>query len=224
MPDGREFVVHVEPASAAASCWFHHVQYGAFGASGSGDGRPISGGAFAIRTGIGDKPAKSLKVAVWCRGLGMALLDISALESSGYEQTLSLLPLKPIPLAGRALPSSDGVSLSNAELRVLYVAPWLCTFFNLMDCGVPQWNVATGRIATDGTFQVVVPDFAADPVIKKWASEPAILSGPGVFRLRADRSAAPYNYWLELDRNAAFGGAVPVAAAYPEMLFRPRRN
>ena len=217
MPDGREFVGRIEPVSAASSCRFRYFQSGAFGGIGSDDVRPMGGGAFAIRTGVGDKPARSLKVSVSCPGAGMALLNVPALESSGYERTLSLVPLKPVPLAGRVLPTTDGVSLAGAEVRVDYVAYWLCGFFDLPDCGVPQWQVATGRISADGTFRVMVPDFAADPAIKPWA-----FASNHVFKLRADRSTAPYNYWLDLDGGKA--GEVAIASTYPALRFQPRRQ
>ena len=220
MPDGRSFIVRVQPAVLATSCQFHHYQTGAFGGFRTTDAIPMGGGAFAIRTGIGDKPATSLKVSVWCASSAMALVEIPALESSGFERTLTLVPMKPVPLAGRVLASPDGVSLTGAEVRVHYSAPWLCAFFNLMDCGVPQWEVAIGRIATDGTFRLLVPDFAADPVVMARASTP--LHGAGAFKLRADRSTAPYNYWLELE-GGKFGD-VAVAASYPELRLLPRRH
>jgi hypothetical protein len=108
-------------------------------------------------------------MAVWCPGTGMGFIDVPALESSDYKHTLSLVPLTPIPLAGRALPSSDGVSLANAELRLYYNAGWLCAYFNLADCLVPSWQIATGQIAADGSFRVMVPDFAADRAMARWA-------------------------------------------------------
>ena len=63
----------------------------------------------------------------------------------------------------------------------------------------------------------MVPDFAADPVMTRWASD------LGTLLLRAGRSTAPYNYRLDLE-GSAFAGTVQVAAAYPELRFKPRRD
>ena len=218
MPDGREFVVRIDPVSASKSCWLDPFQTGAYGGFGGPDARPIGGGAFAIRTGIGNEPARTLKVAVWCRGSGMALLDVPAVEASGYDRTVRLSPLPDVPLTGRVLPSADGVSLAGAEVHVSYVAPWLCGFFNLADCWLPQFEIASAPIGDDGTFRVLVPDFANDPVISRAA--PAETGGPGGFKLRA-RNTAPYDYWLEPD--GARSGLVPVARLYPQLLLHPRR-
>jgi len=104
---------------------------------------------------------------------------------------------------------------------VYYSAPWLCGFFGLPDCMVPQWEVAVDRVRMDGTFGVMVPDFAHDPIVQ--APVPGWTSGPDGFRLRADRVVAPYNYWLEPD-GAAIGRIIPVAVSYPELILRPRRH
>jgi hypothetical protein len=220
-PDGREFMLHVTPAAALNACVFNSFQTGAFGGYGSTLVRNLGGGAFALRTGLGGKPATTLKIAMWCRGYGMALVDVAALESSTFERSISLTPRKELPMAGRLLPSSDGVSLAGATLRVYYNADWLCEFFNLADCMVPTWEVAVDRIADAGTFRVMVPDFAGDPVVAKSPGGTPRAS-PGSFSLRADRNAAPYDYWLE--REGATSGTVAVASTYPSLVLRPRRH
>jgi hypothetical protein len=221
-PDGREFILRVTPAPAPNACVFNSFQTGAFGGYGSYAStlvRNLGGGAFALRTGLGGKPATTLKIAVWCRGYGMALVDVAALESSTFERSISLTPRNELPMTGRLLPSSDGVSLADATLRVYYNADWLCEFFNLADCMVPTWEVAVDRIADVGTFRVMVPDFAGDPVVAKSPGGTPRAS-TGSFSLRADRNAAPYHYWLEPE-GATFS-KVPVASAYPSLVLRPR--
>jgi hypothetical protein len=213
-PDGREFVIRIEPPGAMSSCEFPNIQRGSFGEFVHADVRSAVGGVFALHTGIGDKPATELKIAVWCPGFGMGLLNVQGVQSSGYERTLTLSPLKSIPLAGRVLPSDDGVSLANAKLRVSYEAFWLCNFFKEQDCGVPQWEVSTDHIAADGTFRVLVPDFAADPAIKEWADGPLTNDAAGVFYLQAEPSTAPWHYRL---------ATVPVAAEYPDLRLSPKR-
>jgi hypothetical protein len=223
-PDGREFVVRLTPAVPMNTCAVAYVQTGPFGAYGGTDGRRVrnlGAGTFALRTGVGGQPAEALKIAVWCRGYATTTLDISSLASSTFESTVLLSPLPDVTMTGRLLPSPDGVNLAGATLRVFYVADWLCGFFNLADCMVPQWEIAVERIADDGTFRVELPDFAGDGGLLPSITR-AFPRGAGGFRLRADRDVAPYDYWLEPD-GATFG-RVPVAASYADLVLRPRRH
>jgi hypothetical protein len=104
-------------------------------------------------------------------------------------------------------------------LRVWYHAQWLCGFYNLPDCGVPQWEVAVDRIAEDGTFRVSVPDFARDPLVRAASPGPHDAGG---FTLAADRTSAPFHFALEQD--GASPGMVPIAASYPNLGLRPRNR
>jgi hypothetical protein len=222
MPDGREFVVHVTPAVSMSTCHVSSFQTGPFGGIGRFSVNGPGDGVFGIRTGVGGQPAATLKIAMWCRGYAMATLNIASLPSSTFEAAVSLTPLAGQPMTGRVLPSPDGASMAGGTLRVFYTAPFLCAFFGLPDCGIPQWEVAVGKVDGDGTFRVLVPDFARDPAVK--TSEPGWGSGnPGWFNLRVDREVEPHNYWLEPD-GASPPTWIPVAATYPELALRPRRH
>ena len=220
---GRDFIVRIDPPVAATSCMFWYQETGPLLGTGSTDARPTGNGTFALHVGTVSPPPTSLKVSIWCRGAGMAVVDVPAVETSGYERTVKVAPLKAIPLTGRVQPSPDGVSLAGADLRVLYQADWLCSFFGRPDCGVPQWEVTSGRVGGDNTVSVTVPDYAADPVVTHWAkSGPFGPKGAGGFRLQVNRSVAPYTYWLE--HGSATFGVIPVAPAYQDLLLRPRRH
>jgi hypothetical protein len=154
----------------------------------------------------------------------MALLDIPVVETSGYEQTVSIAALKSIPVTGHVQPSADGVNLRGANVAAVYQARWLCGFFHEQDCLVPQWEVATASVGDDGSVRLMVPDFAADPVVTRWAT--ATESGlgpfgPGGFTLQAHRSVAPHDYSLEHDREKF--GLIAIAPEYSALLLWPRR-
>jgi hypothetical protein len=220
---GREFIVRIDPPVAAGSCMFWHQETGPLLGTGGTDARPAGNGAFAIHVGTVSPAPTFLKVSIWCRGAGMAVVDVPAVETSGYERVVTVAPLKPIPLSGRVQPSLDGVSLAGADLRVLYQADWLCSFFGRPDCGIPQWEVATGKIGADNSVRVMVPDFAADPVVTLWAKSSGFGPfGAGGFRLQVNRSVAPCTYWLEHDSGTF--GVIPIAAAYQNLLLQPRRH
>jgi hypothetical protein len=220
---GREFIVRIDPPVAASFCTFWYEEFGPLRGTRGVEARPAGNGAFAIHVGTVSPAPTSLKVSIWCRGAGMAVVEVPAVETSGYERVVTVAPLKPIPLSGRVQPSLDGVSLAGADLRVLYSADWLCSFFGRPDCGIPQWEVATGKVGADNSVRVMVPDFAADPVVTEWAkSQVFAISSGGGFRLQVNRSTAPYAYWL--DHGNGTLGAIPIAAAYQNLLLRPRRH
>lgn len=219
---GRDFIVRIDPPAAASSCMFWYQETGRL-RTGSTDARPTGNGAFAIHVGTVSPAPTSLKVSIWCRGAAMAVVDVPAVETSGYERVVTVAPLTPIPLSGRVQPSPDGISLAGADLRVLYQADWLCSFFGGPDCGIPQWEVASGKVGADNSVRVMVPDFAADPVVTEWAKPPRYgLFGAGGFRLQVNRSVAPYTYWLE--HGSGRFGVIPIAAAYQNLLLQPRRH
>jgi len=225
---GRDFVIHLTPGVAKGSCRGQKYQVGAFGGEATQlPDTKASGEAIAVPTGLQGQPATSLRVALWCRGYSMVLIDVPSLPASTFQAQVSLVPLNDVPFSGKVSASADGISMVGATLRVFYQAPWLCRFFGWLDCLVPQWEVSAGTIRDDSTFAVMVPDFAADPAIL--AAVPSAIGGlgvravpgvtppaedRGVLLLRADRRAAPYNWWL---------GSLPLAARYVDMALQPSR-
>jgi len=107
----------------------------------------------------------------------MVLVDVPSLEQSGWQAAIAPVPLRDIPLTGRVLPPDNGVSLSGATLRIYSSADWLCGFFGLFDCLVSSWEVATGRIADDGSFTVMVPDFTNVPQSVQLRVGPRVRAG-----------------------------------------------
>jgi hypothetical protein len=116
------------------------------------------------------------------------------------------------------LPAPDGRILTGLHARVFYTAYWICGFFNLSDCMVSTWIVATAAIGIDGALRFSVPAFAVDPTI-------AAYSDPGAFRLDVLPDRPPYGtYRLEAegDVRTTFG-MIAVSPRYPPIVFlRPR--
>jgi hypothetical protein len=221
--DGREYRLHIRPIDSTTQCEFSWHQTGSPGGYGGGSTpKRLGPGEFALRTGHDGKPASTLKISVWCRGFGVALIDEPALATSSFEQTVTLTPLRELSMGARLLTSPDFETLATAKFRVLYQADWLCSFFDLMDCGVLMWEVANGSIANDNSLQVNLPDFASDAAVRKWSGAPPLGLDAGRFLIQVSRSTAPYDYWLDPDA-AKFHG-IPVAAAYPPLFLRPRKQ
>jgi hypothetical protein len=179
----------------------------------------VSGRDLVIRTQAlrGSGTQVALKASVWCPGFGMALVDVPSLDQANFQTTVTLTSRQDVPLAGRVLPPDDGVSLADSTLRVYYQADWLCGYFKQADCLVPQWEVETDRVASDGSFRVMVPDFAGDPAVGT--------DGPnrdkGAFWFRADRNQAPHNYDLIPDGDPCWAGRVEQPGSLPILPCRP---
>lgn len=215
-PNGAPFVFRFAKPTALDRCAIQVFQTGEFGGLGW-PAQPVQGvrSEYVFRTGSGGKPARTLKASVWCPGSTIALVDVPALGTKPMAASVWFKPLRDLSISGRVLPADDGVDLTGAELIVWYKAHWLCEFFALTDCWTPQWEIARTRIAPDKSFEVKVPDFAADPALARFREL-------GAFGIGADRSAPPYNYRLEME--SAPGGAIPVSTTYSRIELRPRRH
>jgi hypothetical protein len=236
--NGPQFSFQFESGVPVERCFIDAMQ-STGGGMGRSTSRPrASGSQIVVRTSI-DRglPPRALKAAMWCPGFGMALVDVPSLEQANFQTTVKLTPRPDVVLAGRVLPPADSVSLANATLRAYYEADWLCGYFEQTDCGVPQWEVTTGRVAADGSFRVMVPDFAGDPVVGTGGRHAGAWRA-GAFWFRADRSQAPFHYRLTPDGDPCWAGRIeqpgslpimpcgagtlPVAAEYRELILRAK--
>ena len=202
------------PANVEAErCYLDLLQAGAFGGMSGIPGPKVERNTMTVATGAHGKPARSLKAVVWCPGYAIALVNEPALEQPRVETELALRPLANTEINAKVLLTPNGRSLAGSEVRVSYVALWVCGFFELSECfGPPSWVVTTTTIGIDGTLRFSVPNFAADPSV-------AARSFSGGFRLVTDDS-----FLLEADGSAVGSmHAIPVARNYPSIvMLRPR--
>ena len=213
------FLIRLPPNARVDGCEVRTLQTGAFGGL-AGQAAPpvIDGNTIRLATGRDDKPAKTLKVVVWCPGYGFGLIDEPALEHSKGETTIALKPLRDVEINARVLPAADARNLTGLQARVFYSAGWICDFFNLIDCGVPEWIIATPRVGVDGALRFSVPDLAADPAITAYTDI-------GAFRVDVLPDRPPYGTYVleaEGDVRGSFG-MITVAKRYPPIvMLRPR--
>lgn len=213
--DGREFELTLSSAVALGECRLDSFQNGPFGGRGYElPARDLGNGRFALRTGVKGVPAVGLKVAVWCRGYAIALVDVPSLGAADWKGAATLTPLPEVTITGRVLPPDDGVSLAGARLLVLHEDAWLCGFFNLPDCMSAIRDIGSGAIASDGSFKISLPDIARDPVIAKWSRRHPL-------GLRVDRTEPPYHYTLERDEAS---GALFFSDLWTDVVLRARRR
>ena len=211
------FLIRLPRKVRADGCKVWTFQTGESGGGGSDTPPVIDSNTIRLTTGRDDKPAKTLKAVVWCPGHEFGLIDEPALELSKGETTIALKPLRDVEITARVLPAPDGRNLTGLQARVFYSAGWICAFFNLIDCGVPSWIIATPTVAVDGALRFSVPDFAADPVIRAYTDA-------GDFRLDVLPDRPPYGTYVleaEGDVRGTFG-MIAVANRYPSfVMLRP---
>ena len=213
------FLIRLPSSVRADGCEVRTLQTGAFGGlAGQATPPAIESNTIRLATGRDDKPAQTLKAVVWCPGYGFGLIDEPALERSKGETTIAMKLLRDVEVSAKVLPAPDGRNLTGLQARVFYVADWICGFFNLPDCGVPAWIVATPRIGIDGDLRFSVPDFASDPAITAYMD-------PGAFRLDVLPDRPPYGTYVLEAEGGARGtfGMIAVANRYPAIvMLRPR--
>jgi hypothetical protein len=177
--------VHLPDGVLADACTIDAYQTGSFGGySGGPESAKVNARTVSIPT---SKAAQTLKAVVWCKGLGVALVDVPALPSSNYQITVTPPRLKPLRLNARLQPD-DAAIAGGKDMQVTFEAGWICAFFNVLDCMVPRFPIATARIGKDGAVSFDVPDVLADPVIKKYG----FLGG---FAFDVEEPAPSFNYY-----------------------------
>jgi hypothetical protein len=210
----RPFVVHLPDSIPAESCDVQKHLVGPFGGFGEPTAKsPAGSHSISISTNNSEgRPARSLKAAIACKDYETTLLNVPSLETSGYETSIAPAPNKWLPVAGRLLPTADGRILAGHELRVFFEAGWMCSFFELIDCLVPAYPVASLIIGPDGSFAFTVPNVLADRPLKVYNAT------SDSFKIDIEEQVPPFRrYWPESP-----GWSLRVAVAYPQpLLLRP---
>jgi hypothetical protein len=170
----------------------------------------------AVQQGM---PAKVFQALVYCPGHQIALLqEPSFAEPFSQPTELRLAPLGSIRLAGTLMyPTAE--SVTGIRIEVDYLALWSHRFWGIFDGPVDSFKVASTDLSEDGSFEMLVPDFAHDPVVASYREQ-------GVLRLTARESktgSTPYE--LELTETPGRSAELVIASSYPRLeLYRvPRR-
>ena len=176
---------------------------------------------YTIETSYEGKPARSLKAIVFCPGYEMKLLDIPSLDDSAAKSIdLELRPLKLIQLSGRViLPEAD----SKLSLRIdaRYEAYWDHEFFGIADGFVSSFDLASTALSEDGSFSMMVPDFAHDPAVNSFKDRGAIQL------TTRDPKTGNLTNWLERSKSgddAKLGVDIQSVEQYRELILYARPN
>jgi hypothetical protein len=129
---------------------------------------------YTIETSYEGKPAKTLKAIVFCPGYEVRLLDIPSLDDSAVTNLdVELNPLPLIPLSGTVMLPNPGGNL-GLRIHATYYAYWDHEYFGIADGFVNSFDVASAVLSEDGSFSMMVPDFAHDPAVNSFKDRGAI--------------------------------------------------
>jgi hypothetical protein len=120
------------------------------------------------------KSAETLKAIIYCPGYGIELVEVPSLaQSTSRSAGIALKPLSAVRLTGRVkLPENRRVN--DLKMEVVYSAYWSHRFYGITDGPVVVIKVASVRLSKDGTFSIMVPDFAADPSVNSFEDRGAL--------------------------------------------------
>jgi hypothetical protein len=144
-----------------------HITYaleGSFGSHGENVRSMPNVSSYVVATAVEGKAAKRLLMVAWAPGCETRTYQLKLRGSGDRQLTFECEILPSVTLTGRIHPAQP-VAERPSELVIRYLASWQCQFFGWMACMVPQIEVATVTPDEDGTFEVQLPDFNADPVI-----------------------------------------------------------
>jgi len=164
------------------------------------------GTKIVIRTDHESKAAtgfKAIAYAPGCQFVTISVDDLSATRDGDFQ----CQKLPTTLLQGRVPVSA--LQGKDLQIEVLYVCDWAPQFFNIGRGAVSPFVLVKVAVATDGTFSVDMPDFAADPLWSSLSNEATLR-----FYLVDPGTGGPVN---ELAAPAEFaqGHNLKVATSYP---------
>jgi len=127
---------------------------------------------YTIETSVEGKPARTLKAIVFCPGYEMKLLDFPSLDDSA-ERNVDLMPLPLIHLSGRVILPERG-DYRSLRIYATYQAYWDHEFFGIGDGLVNSFDLASTALSENGSFSMMVPDFAHDPAVSSFKDRGAL--------------------------------------------------
>jgi hypothetical protein len=169
--------------------------------------------AYVFSTVVNGKQATSLKMAVSAPGCETKIFQRKLPADSRLEIPYLCEVLPTIKLSGRIEPLAL-VHKDSIELSVRFQASWLCNFFRLADCMVPQIDLGSVIPDDKGMFQLDLPDVTADPVLVRYKYGEN--SGEFDFTLRSGSWSAELKPALESLQGAS--GRLKPRSAYPSDL------
>jgi hypothetical protein len=208
----NSFLLRLPPTVDTTGLHINYFMTGAFGGYGAFVRTKPNVHDYVIDASYENKPAKTLRIIVYCPGYRMELINVASLaDSSDSGASVELKPLPSVQLSGKIALSEGGVR-KDYKVEVLYLAYWGHEFFGILDGFVTTFKLASAEVQHDGSFSVAVPDFANDPAI-------ATFKEKGVLKLIArEPETGNFAYTLESAESLGRDAEFEIATKYPELL------
>lgn len=113
--------------------------------------------SYQIETSAEGRPAESIKILVYATGCNFQTFDLVLSRDSAVHKEFVCDVLPEVRLRGQV--PEELIRGRKAELMIIYTAHWACDFFGLVDCTVPQFQIALVSLDESATFRVSLPDF-----------------------------------------------------------------
>src|SRR5258708_30585318 len=125
---------------------------GPFGARGNAVSPKPGVHSYEIDTSYNGVPAESIKLLVYVPGCEFAIFDVPTVGESVIEKPFDCTALPNVSLLGNIAPSNLTHGKSP-EVVIMYLAFWACSFFELNDCRVPQFQLDRVPLKPDAGFE-----------------------------------------------------------------------
>jgi hypothetical protein len=163
-----------------------------------------------VKTGTQDKPAKSFRAIVFAPGCQFATIQADDLAAGNRQADFQCQKLSTVPLSGKA--DISRFAGRDMQVEALYVCGWAGQFFGMPGLAISPFSVGKGKVESDGTFALELPDFSGDPLWKNLSHNATLMLS------LVDASTGEHLAQLSAPGALSRKGALKVAASYPAQI------
>lgn len=160
-----------------------------------------------IKTGVAGKPANSFRAIVYSPGCQFGTIKADDLTAGTRESAFACQKLSTTPLHGKA--DTSRFAGKDLQVEALYVCNWAGQFFGVPGIAISPISVAKGKVESDGSFAVELPDFSGDPL---WTN---LSHNATLTFFLVDAATGAQLARLAAPREVGRKGSVKVAQNYP---------
>jgi len=163
-----------------------------------------------VKTGTQAKPVKSFRAIVFAPGCQFATIQADDLAASNRQADFQCQKLSTVPLSGKA--DISRFAGRDMQVEALYVCGWAGQFFGMPGLAISPFSVGKGKVESDGTFALELPDFSGDPLWKNLSHNATLMLS------LVDASTGEHLAQLSAPGALSRKGALKVAASYPAQI------
>ncbi|HET9183195.1 MAG TPA: hypothetical protein VFP59_13745 [Candidatus Angelobacter sp.] len=209
------FTISVAPPTSAKDVQLRYFLSDDAGVRWSSTLAKANGDKIQISANTAERTPKTLKVLAYAPGCQFVTFSADDLGTSTRQGDFQCTKLPTTQLQGTVPPPSGQQQL---EVEAMYVVKWASRFFSVPGASISPLAIAKAPVESDGSFQMDVPDFTADPL---WQS---LTKNATLMFFLEDKANGHRVAELKAPVSLGQGGNLKVAANYPEVSFTIRQN